>query len=73
MLEQVENHGDGVENVPSAQYVDVAVDQNVDVHDVALPGKKNACYVVLVLNYRLVIVKKRKKSMPIYPIYLSLQ
>ena len=50
-----------------------AADQNVNVHDVALSGKKNACYVVLVLNYRLVTVKKKKKSMPIYPIHLFLQ
>ena len=48
--EHVERHGEGVEHVPSVQHVDVVVDQNVNVHDVALSGKKNACYVVLVLN-----------------------
>ena len=71
-LEHVEHHAKGVEHVPSVQHVDVAADQNVNVHDVALSGKKNACYVVLVLNYRHVTIKKRK-SMPIYLIYLSLQ
>ena len=39
----------------------MAADQNVNVHDVALSGKKNTCYVVLVLNYRLVMVKKEKE------------
>jgi hypothetical protein len=73
MSEHVEHHAEGVEHVPSVQHVDVAADQNVNVHDVALSGKKNACYVVLVLNYRLVTVKKKKKSMPIYPIHLFLQ
>ena len=57
--EHVEHHAEGVEHVPSVQHVDVVADQNVNVHDVALSGKKNACYVVLVLNYRLVTVKKR--------------
>ena len=59
--EHVEHHGEGVEHVPSVQHVELAVDQNVNVHDVALSGKKNACYVVPVLNYILVTVKKRKR------------
>ena len=70
--ENVEHHGEGVEHVPSVQHVDVATDQNVNIRDLELLGKKNTCYVVLVLNYRLVTVKKRK-SMPIYPIHLFLQ
>ena len=53
---KVEHHGEGVDHVPSVQHIEVAVDQNVNVNDVALSGKKNACYVVLVLNYKLVIV-----------------
>ena len=61
ILEHVEHHAKGVEHVPSVQHVDVEADQNVNVHDVALLGKKNACYVVLVLNYKIVIVKKRKR------------
>ena len=61
MLEHVEHHGEGVEHVPSVQHVDVAADQNVNAHDVEFLGKKNACYVVLVLNYKLVIVKREKK------------
>ena len=61
ILEHVEHHGEGVEHVLSVQHVEVAEDQNVNVHDVALSGKKNACYVVLVLNYKLVAVKKRKR------------
>ena len=36
-------------------------DQNVNVQDVTLSGKKNACYVVLALNYRFLIVKKEKE------------
>ena len=59
--EHVEHHAEGVEHVPSVQHVDMAENQNVNVHDVAFSGKKNACYVVLVLNYRLVIVKKIKR------------
>ena len=59
--EHVEHHAEGVEHVPSVQHVDVAADQNVNVHDVAFSGKKNAFYVVLVLNYRLVTVRKRKR------------
>ena len=73
ILEHVEHHAERVDHVPSVQHVDAVADQNVNVHDVALSGKKNAFYVVLVLNYRLVIVKKKKKSMPIYPIHLFLQ
>ena len=61
ILEQVEHHGEGVECVLSVQNVDMMVDQNVNVHDVAFLGKKNACYVVLVLNYILVIVKKENE------------
>ena len=60
--EHVEHHAEGVEHVPSVQHVSVATDQNVNVHDVSLSGKKNACYVVLVLNYRLVIVNKKEKE-----------
>ena len=71
--EHVEHHAKGVEHVPRVQHVGMAIDQNFNVHDVALSGKKNACYVVLVLNYRLVTVKKKKKSMPIYPIHFFLQ
>ena len=48
ILEHVEHHGEGVEHVPSIQHVVVVVDQNFIVHDVALSGKKNACYVLLV-------------------------
>ena len=62
ILEHVEHHGKGVEHVPSGQHDGVAANQNVNVHDVALSGKKNACYVVLILNYRLVTVEKRKKE-----------
>ena len=58
--EHVEHHAEGVEHVPSVQHVDVAADQNVNVHDVALSGKKNACYVLLV-NEILVTVKKEKE------------
>ena len=47
-LEHVENHGEWVEHVRNVQHVEVATDQNVIVHDVALWSKKNACYVVLV-------------------------
>ena len=50
ILEHVEHHGEGVEHVPSVQHVEVSSDQNVNVHDVAFSGKKNACYVVPVLN-----------------------
>ena len=57
----VEHHAEGVEHVPSVQHVDVAVDQNVNVHDVAFSSNKNACYVVLVLNYRLVTIKNIKR------------
>ena len=65
--EHVEHHAEAVEHVPSVQHVDVAADQNVNVHDVALSGKKNACYVVLVLNYRLAIVEKRKRVCQFIP------
>ena len=71
ILEHVEYHGEGVKHVPIVQYVDMAVDQNINVHDVALSGKKNACYVVLVLNYRLVIVKKRKRVCQFIPFTCS--
>jgi hypothetical protein len=60
--EHVEHHAEGVEHVPSVQHVDVAADQNVNVHDVALSGKKNACYVVLVLNYSLELQLKKDKE-----------
>lgn len=69
--EHVEHHGEGVEHVPSVQHVDVVADQNVNVHDVALLGKKNACYVVLVLNYRLVSDKKRTKVCQFIPFTCS--
>ena len=71
MSEHVEHHVEGVEHVPSVQHVDVAVDQNVNVHDVALSGKKNACYVVLVLNYILVTIKKRKRVCQFNPFTCS--
>ena len=69
--EHVEHHAEGVDHVPSVQHVDVAADQNVNVHDVALSGKKNACYVVLILNYRLVIVRKRKRVCQFIPFTCS--
>ena len=47
ILEHIEHHGEGVEHVPSLQHADVAADQNVNVHDVELSSKKNACHVVL--------------------------
>ena len=47
-------------HVPSVQHVEVVADQNVIVHDVALSGKKNAWYVLLV-NEILVTVKKEKE------------
>lgn len=47
IIEHVEHYSEGVEHVPSVQHVVVATDQNVNVHDVALSGKKNAYYVVL--------------------------
>ena len=64
ILEHVEHHGEQVEHVRSVQHVEVSVDQNFIVHDLALLGKKHECYVLLV-NEILVIVKKKKKSMPI--------
>ena len=51
-----------LENVLSVQHVDMVVDKNVNVHDVALSGNKNACYFVLELNYMLVTFKKEKKN-----------
>ena len=71
ILEHVEHHGEGVEHVTSVQHVDVAEDQNVNAHDVALLGKKNACYVVLVLNYILVTIKKRKRVCQFNPFTCS--
>ena len=71
MSEHVEHHAEGVEHVPSVQHVDVAADQNVNVHDVALSGKKNACYVVLLLNYRLVTARKSKKVCQFIPFTCS--
>ena len=47
ILEHVEHYGERVEHVPSVQHVDIAADQNINVHDVELSGEKNACYVVL--------------------------
>ena len=41
--EHVEHRVEGVDHVPSVQHVDVAVDQNVNVHYVEFLGKKNAC------------------------------
>ena len=69
--EHVEHHAEGVDHVPSVQHVDTVVDQNVNVHDVALLGKKNACYVVLVRNYKLVTVRKRKKVCQFIPFTCS--
>ena len=71
ILEHVQHHGEGVEHVPSVQHVDMVTNQNVNVHDVAFLGKKNACYVVLVLNYRLVTVKKRKRVCQFIPFICS--
>ena len=68
--EHVEHHAEGVEHA-SVQHVDMAADQNVNVHDVALSGNKNAFYVVLVLNYRLVTVKKRKRVCQFIPFTCS--
>lgn len=42
------------------QHVEVATNQNVIVHDLALLGKENECYVLLI-NEILVIVKKSKE------------
>ena len=71
ILEHVEHHAEGVDHVTSVQHVDVVADQNVNVHDVALLGKKNAFYVVFVLNYRLVTVRKRKKVCQFIPFTCS--
>ena len=71
ILEHVEHYGEGVEHVPSVQHVDVVGDQNVNVHDVPFSSKKNACYVVLVLNYILVRVKKRKRIYQFNPFTCS--
>ena len=71
MSEHVEHHAEGVEHVPSVQYVDMVEYQNVNVHDVAFSGKKNACYVVLILNYRLVTVRKRKRVCQFIPFTCS--
>ena len=65
------DHAEGVEHVPIFQHVDMVADQNVNVHDVALLGKKNAFYVVLVLSYRLVIVEKRKRVCQFIPFTCS--
>ena len=51
ILEHVEHHGEGLEYVPSIQHVDVAMDQNVNVYDVALSGKKNACILYYLIKY----------------------
>ena len=47
ILEHVEHHDEGVDHVLHVQHVDMATDQNANVHDVAFLAKKNACYVVL--------------------------
>ena len=70
ILEHVEHHGEGVEHVPRVQHVDVVVDKNVNVHDVAFSGKKNACYVVL-LNQILVTDEKRKRVCQLNPFTCS--
>ena len=51
-----------MEHVPSVHHVEVAVDQNVIVHNV-VSGKKKLYYVLF--NEILVTVEERKKSMPI--------
>ena len=41
-LEHVEHHAKGVEHVLSVQHIGMTANKNVNVHDVALLGKKNA-------------------------------
>ena len=67
----VEHHVEGVDHVPSVQHVDAVANQNVNVHDVAFSGKKNAFYVVLILNYKLVTVRKRKRVCQFIPFICS--
>ena len=71
MSEHVEHHVEGVEHVPSVQHVDVAADQNVNVHDVALSGKKNACYVLLVDEILVTVKEKRKRVCQFIPFTCS--
>ena len=68
--EHVEHHAEGVDHVPSVQHVDALANKNVYVHDVAFSSKKNAFYVVLILNYRLVTVRKRKRVCQFIPLFV---
>ena len=57
ILEHVEYHGEGVENVWSVHHVEVVAYENIIVYDVAFSGNKTTCYVLLV-NEILVIENK---------------